>query len=1332
MTGVVSGISLMAVVIAVSLLPASFADHIDVTVDIPEGASFVGCEMADECFVPSSVTVDAGGRVTWTNSDTVSHTVTSGSIEEWQNGLFDSGLLQAGRSFSVTFDGYEPGAYPYLCLLHPWHVGTVTVSGSDTASGAPAEGAPAQGGPTRLSLEPIPSRVMVGDTVTFKGILETVDGHPVPSAKIRIKDDIFGLPDIVRLTAVTDVNGEFSATWVAKTRSSGGAYDFYAVFEGSDRFDRDETKNYSVRVSPYHPTEIILDDIPSSAYTDETVRFTGRLTTDGRGVPNAAVEIREDDPGIDQLLARGHTDSNGRFSIPWDVEEGLIETDFDVYASFDNDDTYGYARSYNQEIRISKHGGSISLDPIPSSARVGERVDFSGTLRLNGASPEGAVVYIKDEDSLSRDELLVTAYVGKDGRFSTYWFAYYADVDDTVDVFAVFEGNEDFARLTTCGTGCKSTEPLLISGTLPPPSPPPTLPPPPPPTLPPTSPPSTLPPQPLPPTLPPSFPPDGWIPEDGYMELYYVMDLPSSPKVAIVPDPGSYDEVRSHIVPVQEGIMMWTSGLEGRYGGSWDIDFEIIAPGQIRFDNDPDVIVNLITPERDARCDDDAFGWARVSSHVPPVPTHVCSSVQGQKRSNDDVMATAAHEFIHALGLGHTFGKDGDRMCSTKDGVPTCPSLVPKEKKPSILNLDAVAAIYGTDGFENPNNRFERFYKFYAVEIDSGSAEASPGIQDGPVGGTGPEQTTRPSAYIFMAGGDEFTIPYSAGSNSIVAMAVNLESRSLVIETDVAGDGEIVIALPRHLIDAKNADGTDAAYIVLVDGVESWVTETADGAARTLTIPVSAGAREIEIFGTQAIPEFGAPGIQDGPVGGTGPEQTTRPSAYIFMAGGDEFTIPYSAGSNSIVAMAVNLESRSLVIETDVAGDGEIVIALPRHLIDAKNADGTDAAYIVLVDGVESWVTETADGAARTLTIPVSAGAREIEIFGTQAIPEFGAPGIQDGPATPTPATDPIPETGATSFQTFRTPEFSIRHPSDWDVDDEVIDLGTNPGMWESATSFVAFYDDADDTVLEVVFYEEDDNAINNRGEAYLDRLEDSLRQACRQASYEYEGFECSNYSLADSQVREGAGGAVYQVTETWTETYGPGDSADYVGLHSSIPVGRNAWMVYSFTASDVFSQHSSVISGMLASFKPTGAVDDGMMDDVVEDKPETPSGGGCLIATAAYGSELAPQVQFLREIRDSTLLPTASGSSFMAGFNQFYYSFSPAVADLERKNVVFRDAVRVTIAPALYTLNIMTLADQNSDASVIAFGLLAIAAMAGIYVAGPVLTIRAISRRAR
>ncbi len=58
--------------------------------------------------------------------------------------------------------------------------------------------------------------------------------------------------------------------------------------------------------------------------------------------------------------------------------------------------------------------------------------------------------------------------------------------------------------------------------------------------------------------------------------------------------------------------------------------------------------------------------------------------------------------------------------------------------------------------------------------------------------------------------------------------------------------------------------------------------------------------------------------------------------------------------------------------------------------------------------------------------------------------------------------------------------------------------------------------------------------------------------------------------------------------------------------------------------------------------------------------------GGGCLIATATFGSEMAPQVQQLRELRDNTILSTESGTAFMTGLNQFYYSFSPAIADLE------------------------------------------------------------------
>ncbi len=82
-----------------------------------------------------------------------------------------------------------------------------------------------------------------------------------------------------------------------------------------------------------------------------------------------------------------------------------------------------------------------------------------------------------------------------------------------------------------------------------------------------------------------------------------------------------------------------------------------------------------------------------------------------------------------------------------------------------------------------------------------------------------------------------------------------------------------------------------------------------------------------------------------------------------------------------------------------------------------------------------------------------------------------------------------------------------------------------------------------------------------------------------------------------------------------------------------------------------------------------------------------------------------------------------------MNGFNQVYYSFSPAIADLERENPVFRDLLRVAITPAMYTLNIMTLADPGSEASVLAFGILSIGAIAGMYMVGPVLTVHVIRK---
>ena len=110
---------------------------------------------------------------------------------------------------------------------------------------------------------------------------------------------------------------------------------------------------------------------------------------------------------------------------------------------------------------------------------------------------------------------------------------------------------------------------------------------------------------------------------------------------------------------------------------------------------------------------------------------------------------------------------------------------------------------------------------------------------------------------------------------------------------------------------------------------------------------------------------------------------------------------------------------------------------------------------------------------------------------------------------------------------------------------------------------------------------------------------------------------------------------------------------------------------------------------------------------------------GGCLIATAAFGSELAPQVQFLREVR-SSILQTDSGASFMDGFSAFYYSFSPAVADLERQSPELRWLVKTAATPALYILGIMSAADPDSEASVVSLGVMTMLALAGVYVAAP------------
>ena len=130
--------------------------------------------------------------------------------------------------------------------------------------------------------------------------------------------------------------------------------------------------------------------------------------------------------------------------------------------------------------------------------------------------------------------------------------------------------------------------------------------------------------------------------------------------------------------------------------------------------------------------------------------------------------------------------------------------------------------------------------------------------------------------------------------------------------------------------------------------------------------------------------------------------------------------------------------------------------------------------------------------------------------------------------------------------------------------------------------------------------------------------------------------------------------------------------------------------------------------------------VEEAVIEEVVATQESEEEGGGCLIATAAYGSEMAPQVQLLREIRDNQLMNTESGSAFMSGFNELYYSFSPTIADMERENPMFKEAVKLGLTPMLSSLAIMENAETESE--VLGLGLSVIALNLGMYIAAPAL----------
>ncbi len=336
----------------------------------------------------------------------------------------------------------------------------------------------------------------------------------------------------------------------------------------------------------------------------------------------------------------------------------------------------------------------------------------------------------------------------------------------------------------------------------------------------------------------------------------------------------------------------------------------------------------------------------------------------------------------------------------------------------------------------------------------------------------------------------------------------------------------------------------------------------------------------------------------------------------------------YTIRGAEVSGFEIDSENASLIISIDPRARGELVITLPRSLIDAK-IGSEDIEFRILVGGLEiGSFDEVKTSFDRTLTISINRSSQEIIILGTHVFAQV---------------------TSASTVNLQQEIEKKIQAELRSEIPEGKAKL-----LIFSNTEWSGAYQVSGFDVIE----------INGQRDRIVI-------------------FECEPVLLGERAF----GAKIKKVTE---EGY------------LKIVAIQNQKIVAQESTDEQFGE-VFLNTNCLRSFT-TG-----------------PEGGGCLIATATYGSELAPQVQQLRELRDNKLLQTASGSAFMGSFNDFYYSVSPGIADYERENPVFREAVKIAITPMISSLSILNHVDLETDAEVLGYGISLILLNVGMYVGVPV-----------
>ncbi len=349
----------------------------------------------------------------------------------------------------------------------------------------------------------------------------------------------------------------------------------------------------------------------------------------------------------------------------------------------------------------------------------------------------------------------------------------------------------------------------------------------------------------------------------------------------------------------------------------------------------------------------------------------------------------------------------------------------------------------------------------------------------------------------------------------------------------------------------------------------------------------------------------------------------------------------YDIRGGKVLNFEIDSENASLLIFIDARARGELIITLPRAIIDAK-IGSEDIDFNIFNRGMQlTSYDETITPYDRTVTIPFKRSNDELTIVGTHV---FSQPAI-------------VQSSGPQSIEQIVQSKLNMEIP-----DGKAKLLIFSNTDWSGAyqTSNVDFTEIVGQNNDEVIF--ECNSTLGSQG------MFGTKIQKLTQEGY------LEMYLIQNQQI----------VSQGSTET----------------------------NFGEVFLKGNCVSSS----------------DPTASTNPGIPRGGGCLIATATYGSEMATEVQQLRELRDNQLLQTESGTQFMGMFNDVYYSFSPIIADHERENPLFKEIVKIAITPMISSLSLME--NANSESEVLGLGISVIVLNLGMYLGVPAIVIVGIKKR--